>query len=69
MGMGQSSSKFQFTKGTYTISELNISFEIESTYYSLFIASSDLTVGQSYTLSGPFNKTWSQNSKATTITS
>ena len=69
MGMGQSSSKFQFTKGTYTISELNISFEIESTYYSLFIASSDLAIGSSYTLSGPVTKTWTQNSKATTITS
>ena len=69
MGMGQQSSKFQFTKGSYSISELNISFDIETTYYSLFIASGDLSVGSSYTLSGPVTKTWTQNSKSTTISS
>ena len=68
-GMGGSTSKFQFTKGTYTISGTNITFDCNSTYYSLFIASSELTVGTSYTLSGGVSKTWTQSQSGTTVSS
>ncbi len=69
MGIGQSSSTFTFTSGNYSVSGTNITFKTTQTYYSLFIASSELTVGNSYTLSGGTSKTWTQSSAKTTITS
>lgn len=66
-GGGSSSSSYQFTKGTYTVSNTDITFTAGTTYYSLFIASDQLTVGESYTLSGGTSKTWTQSSKTTTV--
>ncbi|MBQ9448375.1 MAG: carbohydrate-binding domain-containing protein [Acholeplasmatales bacterium] len=65
-GMGGSSSSVQFAKGTYTVSGTDITFTTTQTYYSLFIASDQLVVGSSYTLTGGTTKTWTQSSKATT---
>ena len=64
--MGGSSSSVQFAKGTYTVSGTDITFTTTQTYYSLFIASDQLVVGSSYTLTGGTTKTWTQSSKATT---
>ena len=69
MGMGGSSSSFSFASGEYSVSGTNISFKLSQTYYSLFIASSELKVGTEYTLSGTTSKTWTQSSVKTTISS
>ena len=69
MGMGGSSSSFSFASGEYSVSGTNISFKLSQTYYSLFIASSELKVGTEYTLSGTTTKTWTQSSVKTTISS
>ena len=63
-GMGGSS--VTFAAGTYSVANTNITFTTTTTYYSLFIASDEISVGSSYTLNGPTTKTWTQSQKATT---
>ena len=64
---GQSGSTTSFAKGDYSVSNTNITFSTTTTYYGLFIASDELVVGTSYTLTGGTAKSWTQSSKATTI--
>ena len=54
---GATSSAYAFSSGTWTLSGLNISFEVASgcTYYGATVYSSALSSGTQYTLSGPQN--------------
>lgn len=65
--MGQSSSTSStvtFSAGTYSVSNTNISFTLNQSYTNLLIISDELVIGQSYTLSGGTEKTWTQSSQA-----
>ena len=65
MGQSQSSSStVTFTSGTYTVSNTNISFTLNQSYNNLLIISDELKTGQSYTLTGGTEKTWTQSSQA-----
>jgi len=65
MGQSQSSSStVTFTSGTYSVSNTNISFTLNQSYNNLLIISDELKTGQSYTLSGGTEKTWTQSSQA-----
>ena len=64
MGQSTSSSTVTFTAGTYQVSNTNIYFTLNQSYNNLLIISDELVIGQSYTLSGGTEKTWTQSSQA-----
>lgn len=66
-GGSSSSSSVTISKGSYTVSNTSIAFEATTTYYGLFIASNELVVGTSYTLSGGSTISWTQSQSQTTV--
>ena len=64
MGQSTSSSTVTFTAGTYQVSNTNIYFTLNQSYSNLLIISDELKTGQSYTLSGGTEKSWTQSSQA-----